>query len=157
MINVIIYGLDEFVVGRLSTEMTSKLANICEIEEDEVNFIAPTSMVFHNGNEQTSWQVFVKVSLPKKIEVLQDEIAAYIIECLKDVSIHQEIVFDYYLQDNRVVSVNDDYPRYITESNQVNIEDESYEEEYDEENEDKEINEDEVYDGDIFKDFNEKK
>ena len=57
MITITIYGLDQFVVGRLSREMTPNLAKLYELSEDEILFVAPENMVFHNGVEQTSWNI----------------------------------------------------------------------------------------------------
>jgi len=143
MIKIIIYGIDQFIVERLSEDMSKDLANLCEVQEDDITFIAPSSMVFHKGMEQTSWNIYVEVVLPKKIEVLQESIGKYISGCLKDVSIHQTIVFNYYLQDHRMVFENSDYPKFITPKNVVSAEDNSDSDE-------------EVFEGDIFKDFGKK-
>ena len=37
MITIFIYGLDQFVVGRLSSEMTKNLAALYEVNESEIN------------------------------------------------------------------------------------------------------------------------
>ena len=68
MITVTIYGLDQFVVGRLSREMTPNLAKLYELSEDEILFVAPQNMVFHKGVEQTSWNVLIHVNAPKKAD-----------------------------------------------------------------------------------------
>lgn len=150
MITVIFYGLDEFVVGRLSRELTPSLAKLYEVDEDEINFVAPNNMVFHNGVEQTSWNIIIHIHAPLKVSVLQDEIATYLVKAIGDIAINKVVEFYYYSQDNRYESINQDYPRYITESNVVNS-DEEYEDDDDccegEE-------EDEIYTDDIFKDFN---
>ena len=73
MVTINIYGLDQFVVGELSARISRDIAKIYEIDEDDVHFISSNNMVFHNGNEQTSWRVFVEVNAPKKVEVLQDQ------------------------------------------------------------------------------------
>ena len=39
MITITIYGLDQFVVGRLSREMTPNLAKLYEVSEDEILFV----------------------------------------------------------------------------------------------------------------------
>ena len=72
MINIFIYGLDQFVVGDVSRELTSLVAKLYEVEEDEVNFIAPNDMVFHNGVEQTSWRVIVEVRAPEEFDKFQN-------------------------------------------------------------------------------------
>ena len=124
MITVTIYGLDQFVVGRLSQEMTPSLAKLYEVDEDEINFVAPENMVFHNGVEQTSWNIIIHVNAPMKVSVLQDDVARFILASIGDVAIHKTIEFYYYSQDNRYTKIDDSYPRYITEDNQVNYDDE---------------------------------
>ena len=154
MITVTIYGLDQFVVGRLSQEMTPSLARLYEVDEDEINFVAPENMVFHNGVEQTSWNVIIHVNAPMKVSVLQDDVARLILASIGDVAIHKTIEFYYYSQDNRYTKYNEDYPRYITEENTVNYDDE-YEDEDECDDEDCECHhhhhdEDELFTGDIF-------
>ncbi|MBE6133249.1 MAG: DUF1904 family protein [Erysipelotrichaceae bacterium] len=149
MITVTIYGLDQFVVGRLSREMTSSLADIYECDKEEIIFIAPESMVFHNGVEQTSWNTVVKVEAPKKVAVLQDDVAKIIMQFIKGLSINVQVVFSYFSQDNFYEQLNDDYPRYIENENIVNFEEERYDEDIEEGEGD-----DQIFTGDIFKDFN---
>ncbi|MBO7615104.1 MAG: hypothetical protein J6T15_05350 [Bacilli bacterium] len=154
MITVTIYGLDQFVVGRLSQEMTPSLARLYEVDEDEINFVAPENMVFHNGVEQTSWNVIIHVNAPMKVSVLQDDVARFILTSIGDVAIHKTIEFYYYSQDNRYTKYNEDYPRYITEENTVGYDDE-YEDEDECDDDDCECHhhhhdEDELFTGDIF-------
>jgi len=155
MITVIIYGLDQFVVERLSAEMTHNLADLYEVDEDEINFIAPNSMVFHKGVEQTSWNVLIHVQAPMKVSVLQNDAAALIFACIGDVAIHKTIEFYYYSQDNRYVSINKDYPRYITDENAVNFDDDCDDDDCD--CDEHETEEEEIYTGDIFEGIEEKK
>lgn len=149
MITVIFYGLDEFVVGRLSRELTPSLAKLYEVEEDEVNFVAPNNMLFHKGVEQTSWNILIHVHAPMKVSVLQDQVAKYLMKAIGELAIHKVVEFYYYSQDNRYEDINADYPRFITEDNLVNTEDEEYSEDMEEGEED-----DEIYTDDIFQDFN---
>lgn len=141
MITITINGLDQFVVGRLSRDLTKSLANLYEVKEEDINFVAPNSMVFHDGVEQTSWHVLVTVSAPKKVQVIQKQVAEFLIESIKDVAIHVEVLFAYYLADEHIERINHDYPRFITEENIVNVDEEA-----DHNHED----DDELYDGDIF-------
>ena len=147
MITIIFYGLDEFVVGRLSRELTPNIAKLYEVDEDEVNFVAPNSMVFHNGTEQTSWNLLIHVHAPMKVSVLQDQMATFLLNAIGDVAIHKTVEFYYYSQDNRYQKINEDYPRYITEENVVEVEEHEHDDDCDCEDE-----EEEVYTGDIFKD-----
>lgn len=148
MITLTFYGLDPFVVGRLSQEMTSNLAQLYEVSEDEINFIAPTNMVFHKGVDQTSWNTLIRVNLPKKLLVLQDQAAEIIMQMVQGPTINVAVEFYYYSQDNRYEKLNNEYPRFITDDNLVDVE--NYDESVYVEGE----GEDEVYTGDIFEDFN---
>ena len=40
MITIIVYGLDQFVVGQLSRELGPNLAKLYEVKEEEVIFVA---------------------------------------------------------------------------------------------------------------------
>ena len=167
MITIKIYGLDQFVVGRFSREITSQLAKLYELEEDDINFVAPENMVFHNGVEQTSWNTIIEVYAPKRASLVQEEVANFLSVSLGDYAINVIIEFYYYDEANRYVRLNKKYPRYITDENIVNTEQEY--DEYDDEEEDEECecghhhhhhheepSEEELYTGDIFKDFNNK-
>ena len=147
MITIVIYGLDQFVVGRLSREMTPNLAKLYELSEDEIIFVAPQNMVFHKGVEQTSWNIIIHVHAPRKVSVLQDQVANLILESIGDVAINKILEFYYYSEDNRYSKLNESYPRFIASDNLVDIE-----EEYDEDMEEGE-GEDEIFTGDIFKNF----
>ena len=148
MIALTVYGLDQFVVGRLSREMTAALADLYECDKDEIIFIAPESMVFHDGVEQTSWNAVVKVEAPKKVAVLQEDAAKLIMNLVKGPTINVQVVFSYFSQDNFYESLNDDYPRFIEDDNLVNLESERYDENIEEGEGD-----DQIFTGDIFKDF----
>ena len=147
MITVVIYGLDQFVVGRLSREMTPNLAKLYELSEDEILFVAPENMVFHKGVEQTSWNIIIHVHAPKKVSVLEDQVAKFILESIGDVAINKMLEFYYYSQDNRYSKFNEAYPRFIAADNLVNVADEDYEDMEEGEGED------EIFTGDIFQDF----
>lgn len=147
MITITFYGLDQFVVGRLSRELTPLVAKLYEVSEDDVTFIAPQAMVFHNGTEQTSWNIFIKVDAPQKLAVVQDQMAELLLNGIGEVAIHKTVEFYYYHEDDRYTNINESYPRFISEENLVGVDDE-YPEDIEEGEED-----DQIFTGDIFKDF----
>ena len=147
MITVTIYGLDQFVVGRLSREMTPNLAKLYELSEDEIIFVAPENMVFHKGVEQTSWNIIIHVHAPKRAALVEEQVAKFILETIGDVAINKVIEFYYYSDDNRYTKLNEAYPRFIAADNLVDIEEENYEDMEEGEGED------DIFTGDIFKDF----
>ena len=144
MISVFVYGLDQFLVGDLSVQLGKDLAKLYEVDEDDINFVAPSTMVFHKRAEQTSWRVIVEVNVPKKLEVLQDQAIQVIIHHIKQIAIHVEILFKYYLSDHHHLEINEEYPLYLEEQGDVEIETE-----YPDDIEEGE-GEDEIYTGDIF-------
>ncbi len=145
MITVSIIGLDQFVIADYSAEVTSRLANIYEIDESEILFIAPQAMVIHNGVDQTSFNVIVKVEASREFEVFEKLVYKFIVETLKKYVIHMHVKFIYHDEDNSYDFINDDYPLYITDSNTVNVDDDYSEEDIEN-----------VYTGNIFENLEEK-
>ncbi len=144
MVTISIYGLDQYVVGRYSKEHSANISSLLEVGEDDLVFYSPNAYVFHNGVEQTSWNTIVKVNAPEECEKLEDKVANYLIQTLKEFSIHLVVEFSYYYKHHRYEYVNKEYPRYISEENVVNAEDEEYQEG------------DEIYEGNMFEGFEEK-
>ena len=144
MVTISIYGLDQYVVGHYSKEHSANIASLLEVEDDDLVFYSPNAYVFHNGVEQTSWNTIVKVNAPEECEKLEDKVANYIIKTLKEFSIHLVVEFTYYHKHHRYEFVNKEYPRYISEENVVNVEDEEHQEG------------EEIYDGKMFEGFEEK-
>ena len=135
-------------IYELSQRISKDIAKIYEMDEDEIHFISSNNMVFHNGEEQTSWRVFVEVNAPKKVEILQDQICNLLAHYISEVAIHLEVVFKYYSVDHYYKHLNPDYPLFLEDKNTV-----TFEEEYREEMEEGE-GEDQIYTEDIFKGIN---
>ncbi len=117
MITIQILGLDQFVVGHYSKDHTENIANLLEVDEEEVNFYAPNSMVFHKGVEQTSWNTIVNVLCPHRFESFEKALSDYLLRTLCEFSIHLTIVFTYYHDHSEYVYLNDKYPRYLKGEN----------------------------------------
>ena len=144
MITITFYGLDQFVVGNLSRELTPLVAKLYEVDEDEVIFVASNAMVFHKGTEQTSWNILIHVNAPKKVMILQEQMSQLMLHGIGEVAIHVTVEFYYYSQDDRYQRINPDYPRFIADENLVGVDDE-YPEDIEEGEDD-----DQIYTGDIF-------
>lgn len=144
MITISIIGLDPYLVRQISKEMSAKIADIYETTVDNINFYAPECLFIHNGVEQNTWNVLVKVNAPLKVKVMERDAAKIIHEFVKDACVNMAIEFDYYSQDNRYEYIDKNHPRFMTEENTVIEEDESLEDG------------EEPYLGDIFENFEEK-
>ena len=152
MITISIIGVDPFIVRQISKAMTSKIAALYEVHNDEVNFYAPECLYIHDGVEQNTWNVLVKVNAPLKAKVLEKQAVRIIHEFMVDACVNLSVEFYYYSQDNRYEFIDPTHPRYMTEENTVDLfEDEEVEEEF----EDEETGE-EPYLGNIFEDFDKK-
>lgn len=165
MISITIYGLDRFVVGRLSREMAGNLAKAFETEKEEIVFIGTENMVFHNGFEQPSWNVVVRVDAPEKYHDLEDTVKEVLFDGISLYAIHVVIQFNYFHKEHEHISINEKYPRFISEEH-VDHHDEDFDDypdyetdEYDEDDEehehhhhhhDEEDDEETLFTGDIF-------
>ena len=86
------------------------------------------------------------------------------LKTFSEFSIHVQVVFSYYEEENAYEKINEEYPRYITESNVVSTDSDCEEEEEDENGEanprdrsDLDINNpDDIYLGNVFEGFEEK-
>jgi len=143
MINIYVYGLDQFLVGDLSKEVTKNLAELMEVSEDDINFVAPNDMIFHKGVEQTSWRVIIEVKLPDAYTKIQNKIRDLLIHYVSQVAVHVEITFVYYFASEHYLQINQKYPLYLDE--EEDMEEDIYSEEMKEGE-----GEDEIYTGDIF-------
>lgn len=147
MITISIIGVDPYLVRQISKAMTAKIAALYEVSKDEINFYAPECLYIHDGVEQNTWNVLVKVNAPLKVRVLEKDAVKVIREFMKDACINLAIEFYYYSSDNRYEFIDNSHPRFMTEDNSYEIvEDEEEEEESTEK----------PYLGDIFEDFNKK-
>ena len=139
-------GLDLYLIGELNGKIHASVSRILHVDEEEIVFSAYDSFVFYKGHEQTSIPLVIKVEMDEALRKYQKDLADYLIETGKEYSLHSFVYFQYFRKEDTYLSVNEDYPRYLTAQN------EATEEEYDE---DKEYSEEELYTGNIFKDFEE--
>ncbi len=142
MINITLIGQDIYLASRIEKGMLSSLAKLYEVHEDEIIVSAQESFLYHDGVEQTSYQILVRVEAEKKYEPLEKNVAKYLLKYMQEYAIHTRLYFLYFESSHYYERIHPDYPLYLSETNLVNLEDD----------EDYEDNE-EIYEGDIFKDF----
>ena len=73
MVTISIIGVDPYLVRQISKAMTDKISNIYEISKDDVNFYAPECLYIHDGVEQNTWNVLVKVNAPIKAKIMEKD------------------------------------------------------------------------------------
>ena len=151
MITVSLLGRDEYEAIRYTDKLHKAIKDIYQCKDEEINFFAPRSFLIHDGREQTTFRLDVKVEAPKGTEDKETEASNAIAALLKDdAAIHIRIVFDYYDPKHEHRYIDNDYPLYRDKSNTVQAQ-----EAHDEEAENQEYEEtyEEPYRGDIIGDF----
>ena len=70
MITLVTFGIDPYSLRQLSREITPGLTALFECKEDDINFYATEGLFVHNGVEQNTWYVVIKVMLPDRKSVV---------------------------------------------------------------------------------------
>lgn len=144
MITISILGLDQYVVGHYSKEHTKNIANLFEVGDEKISFYSPNAYMFHNGVEQTSWDTIVRINAPCKFKIFEEKVSKYLIQTLKEFTINLAIEFYYFEDENRHEYINTEYPRFLSEDNVVNVEEDTL------------MEGEELCEENMFKDFEEK-
>ena len=117
MITITILGLDPYLLKQLSRELTKQLVEVYECGEDGIDFFAPEGLLIHNGIDQTSWNIEIRVNAPLKVKALEKQAFEVIKGSLGNFCINAVVIFNYYSIDNRYEIIRDEYPRYMDECN----------------------------------------
>ena len=141
MINIVLKGVDEFLGSHVDEVVSPQVAKILNVSNDEVVVTCLHSIIYHNGVDQTSYHMIVNVELEEKYRSLEEKLAEYILSVSKNFAVHCQVSFSYC--ENKVYSrIDEEYPLFVTNSNEVIIEDNEEETQ-------------EVYLGDMFANFEE--
>lgn len=141
MINIVLKGVDEFLGSSVEKAFTPEIAKILNVSQDEVVLTCLHSMIYHNGVDQTSYHMIVTFEMDRKYEQFQQKLIDYVFSVSKNFSVHCHINFSY-LSTETFSCIDSDYPLFVTESNEIVVEEDESEEE--------------IYLGDMFVDFEEK-
>ena len=115
MIEIKIFGLDPYVVGRISRLETDAIIRELNLDNEEVIFICPDEYIFHRGVEQTSWQVIAYVTSDFEMTKEQEEkIADILLTAFEPVCMNSHIQFIYPTFGHLYGANNTNYPRFIT-------------------------------------------
>lgn len=140
MINILLKGVDEFLGSEVEKTIVPKVAKLLKINEDEIFVTCLHSMIYHQGVDQTSFHMIVTFEMTNEYQKYELELVKLILELSKNFSVHAHVNFTYFSK-GFYSRIDNNYPLFVTENNQVNIENESDED-------------DDIYLGDIFADFN---
>lgn len=140
MIIISLLGMDQYYAIDVTKKLHHELINIYGCKDEELLFFAPQSFLIHNGIEQTSFVLEVRIDAPEIYKDKELRVKDYLTSALQDISIHFHFLFNYFRPHHEYLVKNEDYPLYMTEENTVkasvqeeeNDEDSNYSEEYDE-------------------------
>lgn len=123
-----IFGLDKYVVSTLSRTLQKPIIQLTKIDENSLFFSVHETLLFHAGVDQNAWHTFVKISMPENLIQMQEGLRTIFMKALKEHTIH--IHFEFILQKSSLITtvIQDDYPLFVNESNEVTIEQELDEE-----------------------------
>ena len=119
MINITFYGIDPYMLRGLSKDLTEKVANLCEVSKEDILFMSSDGLLCFNGVEQDDWYALIYVDMPHELEVFEKQFVELFKYHLDKAVLHFEVVFRYYHNHSHYVELNEDYPRYIDEKNQI--------------------------------------
>jgi len=154
MIIVSIFGMDYYEAISKTKKLHKPLLEAYGIKDEELEFFAPESFIIHNGFEQTSFRLNIRVEAPLQYQDKEKEVKEILLEGLKDVAIHFRILFTYFDPAHEYLSLDDTYPLYMNDSNTVKAETEEEADEKEEE-QNREEEQEEPYMGDIISEFDE--
>lgn len=138
MINIVLKGVDEFLGAEVEKDFAPQVSKILHVSPDDVVVTCLHSMIFHGGVDQTSFHMIVTFEMEDEYKKYEEELVEFILSASKNFSVHAHVNF-FYLSDTKS-RIDNDYPLFVTEKNEVVLESE-------------EVEEEEIYTGDIFADF----
>lgn len=154
MIIVSLLGMDRYEAIEKTKKLHQRLVEAYGIEDNELEFFAPDSFIIHDGMEQTSFRLNVKVEAPFDDQDKEDIVKDIIFDELKDLAIHIRVLFTYFDPEHEYLKIDDSYPEYMSEKNTVKAD--CHDDDDDEETrQDEEETYDEPYMGDIISEFDE--
>ena len=95
MIKIEINGVDPYLVLGYSKDHTTNLANLFEVSEEDLIFVAHDDLPIYKGVDQTSWNAVVHVFLQEKYEPVEKLVAKYLLNTLNELSVHVNLDFIY--------------------------------------------------------------
>ena len=120
-----IFGLDKYVVATLSEQLHEAIVKLTKVNENDLFFSVFESMIFHRGVDQNAWHTILRIYLLESDIKHLEAIKGLFVEALKDQTIH--LHFEFYPQLKHQVHhvIREDYPLFVSETNEVKIAEES--------------------------------
>ncbi len=155
MVLVSLRGYDHIELIHIAKPLQKGLAEILGCNREDLVFYAPESFIIHEGTEQTSFFLDIEIEAPYMYRGKEDEIVEFLKHSLSDVVIHFRVLFTYFDESNERVFFNEEYPRFMNDSNTVKVDE--HEHEHHHEHDDQTIDYSSFYNGSQYQEEEEEK
>jgi len=122
MITISLLGVDQFQAQSFVADIQDEIAQAFETTPENIVFYAPDSFLIYRGVDQTSYQLNVVVSAPRKYEPIEKQAADVITKIFKQNHVHIILRFDYFNPQHEYESIDTEYPRFMTPDNMAHFE-----------------------------------
>jgi hypothetical protein len=147
MIIISLLGVDQYQAASYVKDIQDQIAQAFETEPENILFYAPDSFLIFRGIDQTSYQLNIEVEAPKKFMPLEEQATKVLVKIFSESHVHIRVLFKYFEEEHEHESINEEYPRFMTEQNMAHFENE---------NDDSEDESGTPYMGDAFADYDAK-
>ncbi len=130
MVLVSLKGYDHIELINVAKPLHKGLAEILGCNREDLVFYAPEAFIIHEGVEQTSFFLDVEIQAPESMRGKEDEVFEFLKQTLQNTVIHFRLLFTYFDEANERVFFNEDYPRFMNDSNTVKVEEHDHDHEH---------------------------
>jgi hypothetical protein len=123
-----IFGLDHYVIARLSRQLHHPIIKLTNLDVKDLFFSSHETMLFHHGVDQNAWHTLVLIHLPQALKNHQEALMKMIQAALLEHTVHLHFQFIYVEASQQYRLMQDSYPDFVSEKNQVEVQVQSEEE-----------------------------
>lgn len=122
MITISLLGVDQYQAQSFVADIQDEVAQAFEVSPEDIVFYAPDSFLIYRGVDQTSYQLNIVVSAPRKYEPIEKQASDVLIKIFKQNHVHVRVLFEYFAPQREYEYVNEEYPRFMTSDNMAHFE-----------------------------------
>jgi hypothetical protein len=123
-----IFGLDHYVIARLSRQLHHPIIKLTNLDVKDLFFSSHETMLFHHGVDQNAWHTHVLIHLSQSLKPYQEALMKMIQKALLEHTVHLHFQFIYGDANQHYRLMQESYPDFVSEKNQVEVEIEPEEE-----------------------------
>lgn len=117
-----IFGLDHYVIARLSRQLHQPIIKLTNLDVKDLFFSSHETMLFHHGVDQNAWHTHVLIHLSQSLKSYQEALMKMIQAALLEHTVHLHVQFIYLEANQQYRLMQESYPDFVSEKNQVEVE-----------------------------------